>query len=156
LLNGFMPRFTFEEKSYSAITQALVSQSAVFHYFSLSVIPLKIINELFKEQNSLTPHRGKMPEPEKSSRNANSSSDYSIVSFDKKVNPNRTELQRVREMQGTVFVSIEPRLQLLIPLLENTSAGADTVMALVMLMFFFLLPRSSVGDYAIKFSRVRP
>ncbi|MHB9154690.1 MAG: hypothetical protein ACYC5N_03225 [Endomicrobiales bacterium] len=144
-LNGFIPRFDLSENSCSAVTNILASRSLLLQYFSLSVIPLKIVNTLFKERTSPP-----APKPPKKQNNngANPSSDFTLTGCDKKLSTSRHELKNT----GLFSVPGGSMSSFLLPdeKAVRESAFPLPLILVSFMLFFFLLPRSSLGEEAVR------
>jgi hypothetical protein len=127
----------------------MASQSILFQFISLSVLPEKIVGELFKEQATV-PLQKNSKQPQRTDNSANTSSDFSIVTFDKKIISSRLEIQRTGEFDSQGYIGICRQNSLSVEKVPKGISFDYCFIFLIMGMIFFLLPRSSVGDYALR------
>lgn len=151
-MNGFVPRFSINDEDYAVFEQIMASQSILLQFFAFSTVPVKIVNDLFTQKGA-TARAAKQDAPRKNtSHAANTASDYSLMTFENRSGSVRlSTLQRpgegmpVAAADGFYVPSHIPRM-----------AGDAIPWAyagfLVVLIFFFLLPRSSLSDGGILFA----
>ncbi|MHB9155504.1 MAG: hypothetical protein ACYC5N_07405 [Endomicrobiales bacterium] len=154
LVNGFVPRFSIEGKNYEALSQLIARQSALLQLFSFSSLPVKIVNELFVERCEASRGAAKKLPKDENRNNSNSSTDYSLSGLDSKTNGGRYGYF-VRNFEGPGNAAAHASLAVKDGPVTARAPGAQTgVRCLLVLMFFFLLPRSSVSeDNVLVFSR---
>lgn len=150
VINFLVPKFSIEPEDCSAVSQLIKKQSALLYFFSLSAVPLKIVNDMFAGQAPQSKNSGKRPD-KNSVPCANTSSDYSLVGSSAQNNI-KNEFVRawLPYINTLVLSSVFER-----PLYRYFGTGHGSgILFLLTLMFFFLRPRSSIDD-ALIFSCTR-
>jgi len=147
LLNGFVPKFSIDTSGREVFSQIMASQSILLHFFVLSTIPKNIVGEIFKERN-LPPAQQKQQPAKQRQNSSNSSADYSALNADTRNAQSRNNcFQRGADTDGKFFISW-PGVSRTLSVSENYLPGVNSVFV-VLLIFFFLRPRSSLPDGAI-------
>jgi hypothetical protein len=147
LLSSVVPRFALTGNDYRVLSQVIQTQSLLFSYFSLSALPLTIVYDLF---DGARQNPAQQPEKESTGSGPNPSTDYSLMNNDSRAGAARLEQQRAG-YPARAGVSPECRV---FPMEALTALGRVIAppgyLCLFVIMFFFLLPRSSVGEYAAR------
>jgi hypothetical protein len=152
LLNGFVPRFSIDQRDYEVLNQILQSQSILIQFFSCSSLPLKIVTDLFSQP-------GAADTPKKSSGQhlpaANASADYSLMSLDNKLAGSRSQFTRTAVFGTDLSLHrVASSVKLTVDQM-NYPISPHPVFFAIILMFFFLFPRSSIPEGVIMLFRVR-
>jgi hypothetical protein len=146
-LNGFVPRFSIPADDYNVLSQIIASQSILLHFFSLSTLPEKIVNELFKEQSMPQAQHKKLP-AKQNSNSTNSSSDYTLINADARGALNRHNFcHRIGDQAGNIALLL-PSLWAGFSQTSDAALPGVSSVFLILVVFFFLLPRSSLADGA--------
>lgn len=150
LLNGFVPRFSLNDDDYAVLEQIFASQSILLQFFSFSTVPVKIVNDLLTQKSA--PRAAKQGAPRKQNSNAaNTASDYSLITFEKKAGASRlSSVQRPGEGLTVAADSFYAPAHLLRK--QSDTVPWEYSAFLIVLIFFFLLPRSSLSDGGILFA----
>jgi len=153
LINAFIPRFAVSQDDLNTLSQIIEQQSTLLRFFSLSSIPLKIVDELFSEGQSLSAGVQKSNPEKKKEREANSSSDFSIISTQRTLNTGRSNLLRsvVKDL-SFLFSGASGSSQSCIRGSPLKISPHPIVFCLI-LMLFFMLPRSSINDNIARLNR---
>ena len=85
VFNGLVPRFALGENDRAVLCRIIASQSVLLDFFSFSVLSGKIVNNLFYDGAFPWQEHSRYPS-DKNKNSKNSSSAYSILSFDKRSN----------------------------------------------------------------------
>lgn len=153
LANSFIPRFAVSQDDLNTLSQIMEQQSALLRFFSLSAIPLNIVNELFAASQVSTGVQANKSEKKKEHK-ANTLSDFSIISLEKAGNFGKPGIQRLAGKDiGVSYSGITGFSQ------NNIRGSPPTIsphpfIFCIILILFFLLPRSSVNDAAAFMNRV--
>ncbi|MHB9154658.1 MAG: hypothetical protein ACYC5N_03065 [Endomicrobiales bacterium] len=147
LLNGFVPRFSIGQRERDVLSQLMARQTALLYFLSLSTLPEIILSDLFKKQNQAAPAAQKNKPPrEQEDNSANSSSDYSLTAFDKKLSTPRLEHQG--GTGKTVFSSVVSPPPVRYGETRKRCFDPPGSFYLILLLLFFSLARSSVNGNA--------
>lgn len=145
-INGFVPRFSIDVNECVAVSNVLASQSTLLQVISFSALPLKIVNDMFSEKSVPSPEKSAHSGKDDPRNTSNTSVDYSILSCGTNANASRLagDLQG-RDILLKAVCGISLALARSPALAEGIPPGERYVF-LILVLFFFLLPRSSVGD----------
>ena len=155
LVNAFIPRFAVSQDDLSTLSQIIEQQSTLLRFFSLSSVPLDIVNQLFAESRVVPNGLQSGKTEKKKEHKTNAQSDFSIISLEGAGNIGKSGAQRLAgKDMGVLFSEISGFLQ-------NSIRGSPINISphpfvfCVILILFFLLPRSSVNDAAAIMTRSR-
>jgi hypothetical protein len=151
-VNTFTPRLTVETIDTESFREILSQQPNLLYFFSLSSLPLAIMNDIMSDRiPSTQPEKGKKPVPKKQTdRHASSSAEFSLVRAD------RTETLKADQTlkagsssdHGQTFLSGRHPPPQVSMLFIRYLSWQSRLYLFWALMFFFLLPRSSVNEDA--------
>ncbi|MHB9154449.1 MAG: hypothetical protein ACYC5N_02000, partial [Endomicrobiales bacterium] len=148
ILNGFVPRFSFQVNDYSAVSRALAGESLLFQYLSFSSLPLKIVGSLMSESGVL-PSSGQKKAPEQEQRKSeDTSTDYSLAGSDNRTNAGRCVYSP--RLPGPALPAAGAT-RAAVSAASKTSASppsGESHALFLAVLFFFLLPRSSLSEEA--------
>jgi hypothetical protein len=147
LANAFLPKFALNQRDYDVLSEIMANQSLLLSYLSFSTIPMKIVSDLFTEKNAVATGKTGKQKSEDKANSASASSEFSLMnacSQNLRVAPQWTS-----GFGGSLpAVALHASRTVLSPS-ENLCAAAGFRIFLLLVLFFFMLPRSSVGDYYI-------
>ncbi|MCX5782416.1 MAG: hypothetical protein NT145_06910 [Elusimicrobia bacterium] len=144
LINALVPRFALSQEDFGVLSKIMQQQSTLLRFFSLSSIPLNIVNEIFCEsQNVKSDVKTSLPGQKKESK-TNSCSEFSFISFGTTLNLTKLNTQGSEGSGGSIFGISGFSRNYLTGDLINFSPHLFIFVSF--LLFFFLLPRSSVND----------
>jgi hypothetical protein len=156
-LNGFVPRYSFFSQEYDTFFNLVGNQPLLQYYFSLSTIPVTIVEKLFLEK---TCHTTKpQSQPKKTGPTSNTSAEFSIAV---------TEQKGIVRSHGPLLAgggsasTHTPAIGALTSLYDridsysrSQGAGGNNIYLLLILMFLIMLPRGSLGDgYWIRYHTI--
>ncbi len=150
LINAFIPRFALSQEDSDVFSQIMQQQTTLLKFFSLSTIPLDIVNQLFAQGQNVQAAAKKDTAEKKKNRKTNNSADFSIISLEKTQNiskPNSLR-QNAGDLVSIFFNAFSP-------FNSNIRGSPPTInphtfIFCAFLLLFFLLPRNSTNDtYAI-------
>ncbi|MHB9156056.1 MAG: hypothetical protein ACYC5N_10290 [Endomicrobiales bacterium] len=148
VINGLVPRHRIAADEYEVLSQIMQQQSALLRFFSFSSLPVKLVNDLFSEYHDMAADpSGKTPR-EGQKKSPDTSSDYSLVSFDKTGMNRPGFAQRVSEGVPAAAGAFQPLP--VTPDAGSTSPPGERHVFLLLLLFLFLLPRSSLSEGAVR------
>jgi len=121
-------------------------QTTLLRFFSLSTIPLDIVNELFAQSQNVSTTAKKDSSEKKQGHKANSSSDFSIISLERTQSIGKSNVWRSGAKDANMaFISVAS-------LFKNYIRGSPPTICphsfifCAFLILFFLLPRSSTNE----------
>ena len=151
--NIMLPKFNIESGDYETFCKIISNQPVFSQFCTLSSVPVKIVNELFQEQNPLAQHLSANEKPVSKSQKAekaNSSADFLLLSAKENVS-----LKTCNSRVSPLLSSLD-KSSLLHPAglgLERIeiSAGYLYVCPLILslLILFYVLPRGAIEDSAM-------
>ncbi|MFC1501562.1 hypothetical protein ACFL58_03850 [Elusimicrobiota bacterium] len=146
--NALVPRFSIGASQVDFLSKVVQCESAVLDFFTLYSLPMKIIDKLFPDKNTLTASKNQN-NTEKSRNGTNASSDFSIFGVD---NVNNWKYSSQRTV-GTEWELEKMTAGILVVASSNPMLPKiwQIYMALLLLMCFFMLPRSSIDDAYITY-----
>jgi hypothetical protein len=147
LVNAVIPKITLDQESSSVLYQILQTQSALICFLSFSSIPIKIIDGMFNDERSAL----KTSAAQKNNKHEdkkNTSCDFSIVSFDKKLENRQAEKNESFRFFNAVSRNV-----------VSTSIACETIarnnldfmlfVFIYIIMLCVVLPRSGSSENAI-------
>jgi hypothetical protein len=149
LVNVAAPRCNISPRDYDVLSQVMGVQTMLMECFSLSAIPMKIIGELMKDAAATAP--GQQRKKKQDGNTPAASTDFSIVSAE-----TRMGLARYSHgvTAGVGCTSLSDMFQCgdanSAPLRSPVEPPGGV--GVILLLFFFLLPRSGLDDNAIRAS----
>jgi hypothetical protein len=154
IFNCLAPRFSLSAHSDDLIRQVLASQSVLLQFFSLSTLPLRIVNSLFGGEAGLPCPLGQNLPGKDDDSAANSSADFSVFHFSKKLS-GQSGFGQYLDRGAPALLAICLRQY---PVFREPAyaGGAPICGCLIMLFLMFLLPRSGIDDNAGNAMRVSP
>jgi hypothetical protein len=146
LFNSLLPRFAFNSIDTDTFDKILKSQSVLVNLFTLSSLPVMIVNDIVLNHAKTTHQTTKQNQKKDSKKQRNTSADYSLVNSEK-----REQMQR-----STIFraVLVSDRIPMVKDAVSSacqitTNARDLQIFLLMITMLFILRPRSSVGENAV-------
>ncbi|MCB4790351.1 MAG: hypothetical protein LHV68_00525 [Elusimicrobia bacterium] len=145
-VNVFIPKGIFTGDMTDTLSQAIKCQSSVLYYSSISTLTLNILNKLIASELGLPTHKTDPSKPQNQHKEKkNSASDYSLITaqnnlmtkttFSKFINP-------IYSISNTVGIVRE--------FIFFQGLGFWLYIHCILLIcFFFLLPRGSIDNYNI-------
>jgi len=150
-VNALVPKFSIDAKDYSTLCRIMKSQTVLFEFFSLSNLPVKIVNELFTERGGVSPLARKKAPKDDTSNTSNTSSDFSITGSGLRDVSARYSAQRGFDLNGSGAALLCKYLNAL-PEAHSSAPPGMCFSLMIVLMFFFLRARSALPDAAAIFS----
>ena len=155
LVNAFIPRFAVSQDDLSTLSQIIDQQSTLLRFFSLSSLPLDIVNQLFADSQVSSGSIQTGKSEKKKEHKTNTQSDFSIISLEGAGNIGKSGSQRLAGKDISVSLAE------ITGFMQNSIRGSPIHVSphpfifCIILILFFLLPRSSVNDAAAIMNRSR-
>jgi len=146
--NFLVPRFSLSRQDSFTLTQIIKTQSTLLYFFSLTTLPMKMVNDLFHRSQS-APLTSQDKQDGKPHNASDTSADFTILSANKTVASERNDL-------GSAWVpfALAEGIELVAGRLYKLfgTAQGSGVPLICMLMFFFLRPRSAIDDIIFSYT----
>ena len=145
VVNFLIPRFSVGQETFDSLSSLIKNQSPLLYFFSLSSLPMKMVNELLVKEIGASAKNESRPQ-ENDSRSANTSADYSLLSTNAASYAKSVFVKAWAQVAPPTISPSAPRAES-----TNYIGGAPGQGFLLMfaLMFFFLRPRSAIDDLII-------
>jgi hypothetical protein len=147
-VNVFIPKAIFSADITNALSQAIECQSALLYYASISTLTFGILNKYMAKELGLTAPKNTSPQPaqnENKTKKDTSSNDYSLVTGQSNLLTKTTLTRFINPVYTISDISI-------ISCEYNFFQGIGFwlfIHAILMLCFFFLLPRSAIDGHLV-------
>ena len=156
LANALIPRFAVSQDDLNTISQIIEQQSTLLRFFSLSSVPLNIVNQLFADSQVSSVGVQSNSPAKKKEHKSNAQSDFSIISIEGARSAGKSGVQRLTGKDISVTLSEISGFA------QNSIRGSPINVSphpfifCIIVILFFLLPRSSVNEAAaVIMNRVR-
>jgi hypothetical protein len=152
LCNGFMPKAIGLPERYDAFCSFIQNQPLLQYYFSLSSLPINIVNKLLCDNTASAEKRS---QNKNDSNRANTSAEYSLVSMGKSITEGKSFLQRISPCHGAVFSDGHSHAYVCcdhgcLDIQDSANASTGTpggsIFLFIIVMLFILLPRGSINE----------
>ena len=148
IINVFIPKAIFNSNISDMLSQAIKCQSAVLYYASLSTLTFGILNKYMAKELGLPSPKDTTPQAEQKDNNTKkdtSANDYSLVTGQSNLLTKTTISRFINPVYTISDISI-------ISCEYNFFQGIGFwlfIQAILMLCFFFLLPRSAIDGHLV-------